>query len=216
VPTSSNSTGTTLCPDSLIEAFRSAECIPRRDDHLMHVLRQVKTDGLFLEFGVRAGYSLDLIADAIYPSPVYGFDSFKGLPEPWHKRRDGSATIPKGAYAQDEPPGVRSNAALVIGLFAQTLPTFIELRTESIAFINIDSDLYRSADTVLSSLNDRIVPGTILNFDEFCDWSEDERRYDLWRDGEYRAFVEWLERFNRSVVPLSRDERYAAAMLVTQ
>ncbi|WP_425262729.1 TylF/MycF/NovP-related O-methyltransferase [Paenibacillus thermotolerans] len=55
-------------------------------------------------------------------------------------------------------------------MFSDTLPEFANHHNEKIAFINIDSDLYSSAKTILTVLNERIVNGTILYFDEITGW----------------------------------------------
>lgn len=196
--------------------MRASHCVPDRLAHLRHALGCTSFDGLYLECGVGAGTSLNLIADTVSPALVFGFDSFEGLPEPWRKRRDGTATLPSGSFAQHEPPIVRPNARLIVGAFARAIPEFARGINEPIAFLNIDSDLYGSARTVLAELNSWIRPGTLVNFDEIVDWSADEHRYDTWRDGEYRAVTEWLAQFGRDVEPVSRDSRYGAALRVTR
>jgi hypothetical protein len=54
-------------------------------------------EGLFLEFGVASGRTINHIAKT-RSGPVYGFDSFEGLPEDW---RSGFS---KGAIAGNLPP----------------------------------------------------------------------------------------------------------------
>lgn len=41
-----------------------------------------RSEGLWLEFGVHEGKSLNMIAE-IAETTVYGFDSFRGLPKDW-------------------------------------------------------------------------------------------------------------------------------------
>ena len=41
-------------------------------------------NGLILEFGVRHGTSIRQLA-SLTSKPIYGFDSFEGLPEDWHR-----------------------------------------------------------------------------------------------------------------------------------
>ena len=53
-----------------------------------------------------------------------------------------------------------------------------------VAFLHLDVDRYSSTRTVLELLGDRIVPGTVIAFDEFFN-------YPGWREGEYRAFNEF-------------------------
>jgi hypothetical protein len=47
----------------------------------------------------------------------------------------------------------------------------------------MDADLYSSTKTVFDLMADRIVPGTVIVFDEYFN-------YPGWRQGEYRAFQE--------------------------
>jgi hypothetical protein len=123
------------------------------------VLQQVKIDGLFLEFGVREGDSINYIAHIISPHIIYGFDSFEGLPETWERKRDGSLNYEAGTFTVEKIPEVRANVVLIKGWFSDTLPLFANNELDKVAFINIDSDLYSSARTVLTVLNKQIVNG---------------------------------------------------------
>ena len=112
--------------------------------------------------------------------PVYGFVSFEGLPE--------NRTVDRrGMYSPGgELPAVRSNVHLIKGRFDETLPPFIGEHPEACSFIHIDCDLYSSTKTVLNLLSDKIVPGTVIVFDEFFN-------YPGWQQHEYRAFMEFTE-----------------------
>jgi hypothetical protein len=79
---------------------------------------------------------------------------------------------------------VRPNVILHKGLFHESLPGFLADHHEDVAFMHIDCDLYSSTRTVLELLRDRIVPGTVIQFDEFLN-------YPGWQQGEYRAFSEF-------------------------
>ncbi|AWK85829.1 hypothetical protein DEW08_02545 [Azospirillum thermophilum] len=144
---------------------------------LRHALAQATVPGLVLEFGVRRGTSLDHIAGAAGQT-VHGFDSFEGLPEGWVNTARGALTTGK------QLPPVRPNARLHVGWFEDTLPGFMAAHPEPVRFVNIDSDLYSSARTVLTALAGRLVPGSILVFDEFIGNRS-------WREDEFRAFHEF-------------------------
>ena len=151
-------------------------------------LDQLKdTDGLFLEFGVYKGDSINLLAD-LKPNVIwFGFDSFVGLPEDW----DPGAKAGAFNLGKKLPP-VRSNVRLVSGFFAETLPTFVaQHRGERVAFLHVDCDLYSSTKTVLTALKDMLVPGSIILFDELIN-------YPGWQDHEYRAFMEYVAEQNIS------------------
>ncbi|MBF0167905.1 MAG: class I SAM-dependent methyltransferase [Alphaproteobacteria bacterium] len=145
--------------------------------HLLdHALAQADLQGLVLEFGVRRGTSLSLIAQRARQA-VHGFDSFEGLPESWGANPAGVLTT--GA----ELPQLPSNACLHPGWFNDTLPAFLASHPDPVRFINIDSDIYASARTVLFALAPRLLPGCIVVFDELIG-------NPTWRDDEYKALME--------------------------
>ena len=139
-------------------------------------LAAASLDGLVLEFGVRYGSTIRQIA-ARAEQEVHGFDSFTGLPEDWHGR-------PANTFSADgELPQVPPNVHLHVGLFEDTLPPFLEAHAGPAGFVNVDCDLYSSTKTVLTLLAPRIVPGTVMVFDEYLFAPH-------WRDDEYKAFQE--------------------------
>ena len=148
-------------------------------DLLVHALRLVNRDGLFLEFGVATGDTISLIAE-LSQTQVFGFDSFEGLPEPW---RTG---FPKGPFS-GEVPEVPPNVSIVKGWFSETLPKFIQEHNEPVAFLHVDCDLYSSTKCIFDLLNSRIGPGCVIVFDEYFN-------YPGWQQHEHKAFMEFVER----------------------
>ena len=147
-------------------------------------VRHSTSSGLFLEFGVATGKTIHLMARLLserqIAAPVFGFDSFGGLPEAWRRG------IPAGTFARDTPPPVASNIQLVIGLFQDTLGPFLETHPGGVSLVHIDSDLYSSAVFVLKTLArfGRLVEGTLILFDELFN-------YPNWTiGGEYKALSE--------------------------
>lgn len=137
--------------------------------------------GLWLEFGVSGGESINFIAGQT-DKTVYGFDSFEGLPEDWVKSR--TNTQPKGSMSQHHRlPPVGKNVELIKGWFHETLPGFLRNHPEPVSFVHIDSDLYSSAKTILDQL--RFQNGSVIVFDEYYN-------YALWKEGEFKAFQEFL------------------------
>lgn len=153
-------------------------------DTLRHALDLTSTDGMALEFGVAGGTTLQIIADRLGGAEpaggrlVAGFDVFTGLPEDW---RTGFAA---GEFAQRGLPTV-PGARLVPGLFADTLPGFLAQNPGPVAFLHLDADLYSSTKTVLDLLGDRLVPGSVVVFDEYFN-------YPGWRRHEYQAWAEFV------------------------
>ena len=231
--------------------FGSSEesCDFPREYHLLaHLMAntQPSTDGMWLEFGVFNGTSLNMTADAKrrlcqqegtykydHETLVHGFDSFEGLPTTWKIKRtshninkrqskcgckwtagggkcghgDGSRcwvaccggaattgsgtirdapvselTVPAGTFSLGGVmPPVRPNAALVKGLFSETLPPFLTSRgpVERVRFASLDMDLYDGALTVLRELTPLLVGGgrahggTLLHFHEIVHATDD-------------------------------------------
>jgi hypothetical protein len=154
-----------------------------RFDVLKHAAAIAPERGLILEFGVATGSTIRCLADSapLRERLVHGFDSFKGLPEPW-------SSYPAGHFAC-AVPHVPDNVELVVGKFDETLPIFLDNhRGDDVALVHIDCDLYSSAQCVLNHLGSHIVPGTVIVLDEF--W--------IVTDHEQRAFTEWLDATNRT------------------
>ncbi|WP_459922182.1 TylF/MycF/NovP-related O-methyltransferase [Desulfatiferula olefinivorans] len=159
-----------------------ARCFENRFDLLAYALSKVSVpDGLFLEFGVFKGETLRFIAERTKQT-VYGFDSFRGLPEDWEQ------LMPKGAFYTfgKVPETDQGNIRFVKGWFAETLPAFTEKHKKACAFIHIDCDLYSSTRDVLDSLKRFIVPGTVLVFDELYNFPG-------WQRHEYKALMEFVQ-----------------------
>lgn len=178
-------------------------CNDYHQSYFSECIRHVTVDGLWMEFGVYRGRSITFISSKTN-NTVYGFDSFEGLHEFWDVQNPKgvyslNGQVPEGAISgsNDENPGMydssptrktqpwNPNVKLVKGYFDDSLPPFLEEHPEKAAFINIDSDLYSSAKSVLTLLKDRIVKGTVICFDELCD-------YDDYKEHEVKAFAEFL------------------------
>jgi Methyltransferase domain len=169
----------------VLEQMPNASVFWHPHDTLRFALSQIKGPGLALEFGVATGSTLRIIADAVAADrTVAGFDSFAGLPEVW---RTG---FPVGEFAQAEIPTVEG-AEIVVGLFEDELPAFLARNEEEVAFLHVDCDLYSSTKTVLALMGDRLAPDAILLFDEFFN-------YPGWRQHEFRAWLEFVERTGRT------------------
>lgn len=145
---------------------------------LEEALSVVSIEGLFCEFGVYKGESINFIASKIN-NMVYGFDSFEGLPEDW------LSEFRKGTFKVNDLPEVRENITLIKGWFDEVLPGFVEQHPGQCSFIHIDCDLYTSTKTIFHNLKNRISAGTVIVFDEFFNFPG-------WKNWEYRAFAEFI------------------------
>ncbi len=158
-----------------------AGCPRYENSHaLLVAAMQARTlqNGLILEFGVFSGRTINLLA-SVESGPIFGFDSFEGLPEAW--RPD----FPAGAFRLQTLPAVAPNVELLVGWFEASLPGFLAAHPGPVSFLHVDCDLYSSTKTVLHYLRGRIVPGTIIVFDEYFN-------YVGWRNHEFKAFAEFI------------------------
>lgn len=134
----------------------------------------------YVEFGVWQGGSIRAWAKLLRnpQSTLHGFDSFEGLPADYAPKMPAGHFSTEGQLPVVDDPRVQ----FFRGWFAETLPKYEWPDGYDRLIINIDADLYSSTKFVLDSVADRIVPGTLLYFDEFND-----------HDHELRAFSEFLD-----------------------
>ena len=162
-------------------------------------------DGLYAEFGVYKGDSINRLARLRPHQVFHGFDSFEGLPESWTLgARTGSFSV-GGRF-----PAVHDNVVLVKGFFEQSLPDFLSTcDKKAAAFMHIDCDLYSATKTVLERLAPLLVEGTIIVFDEYFN-------YPGWQQGEFKAFAEFIdsqERFGYDYIGYIRNGGQVAVRL---
>lgn len=209
-----------------IEKFHSAQVVtstisnkggPKRLAHLKESLNYISIDGAVLEFGVFSGVTINLISNILSSDIIHGFDSFEGLPEDWFmnkKEKDqGITKRHKGFFAVDNLPTVNNNVKLWKGWFNSTIPQYINISNQPIKFLHIDCDLYSSTKTIFTLLNNFIVSGTIIVFDEFYPWGIGE--YDLWEDHEYKALKEWVEEYDRKFEVISHNDYQQCAIKIS-
>jgi hypothetical protein len=171
--------------DYIEDHLSGALLFPTREEVLDLALSKVEGDGIFAEFGVFTGLSINHIARSLNGTGlrVYGFDSFEGLKEDWH-----GTWFPAGAFGVGARlPEVLPNVTLIKGWFDETLPGFLnDHPDERFAFIHVDSDTFEAATTVLSLLKGRITRGTIIVFDEYLGFPN-------WRNGEFLAWQNFVK-----------------------
>lgn len=157
---------------------------------LLRELQGSNTPGAIVEFGVYEGDWLKHLSDSLktlnFDRPIYGFDSFEGLPAPIQEidligfaEGDLHADFDR-VYKFLECD--KRDITLVKGWFCDSLKLEPAQSIREICFARIDCDLFAGAMDALSYLKDRLVDGAILVFD---DWSH------IMNVGESRAFFEW-------------------------
>jgi len=180
-----------------------------RCEHLELAFAKAPITGYVVECGVARGTSLRWLVSLAHKNQrIFGFDSFEGLPEDWVMSED--ITVPAGAF-ECEIPDIEG-AELRLGLFSESLPTWKTEHPGRIAFLHIDADLYSSAVTILEELNDQIVPGTVIAFDDMFE----SLRHQYWEQGEYKAFQEWQKTYDRKVYKLFDTELEQASFRIIQ
>lgn len=160
---------------------------------------QSTSDGFVAEFGVYKGLSLKHLA-SISNSPVHAFDTFTGLPIDWTPER------PAGSYSTDGTMPDIPNVKYHVGLFADTIPKFLELETSPARFVHIDSDLYESCVDVLEGIKERIVVGTVIQFDDYF--------FSRWKTMEHRAFFEFCADYGVRYEVLGFAPGYSALSVI--
>jgi len=159
-----------------------AQIFHRREQVWDYALSKVTLDGLYAEFGVFEGHSINHVADRIGGKTIYGFDSFEGLKEDWAGTWYGAGHF----TLHGKMPAVRTNVTLIKGWFDATVPSFlVDHPDKPFAFLHLDADTYESTKLVLALLADRIVSGTVVVFDDYLGFTN-------WRNGEHRAWKQFV------------------------
>jgi len=176
-------------------------CVKKTATKLQHVI----------ELGIGDGYSARILTKVLNDIEIFGFDSFKGLPDNWIK---GPCNIfKKGSFKRQTPPIFPPNFKIIKGFFTESIPRWLKEKQGDIRLMHIDCDLYASAKQVLTLTNERIKEGTIIIFDELFSWYSPEK-YENWQEGEWKALFEWMKEFDREIIVLCRDDWEAVAIKV--
>lgn len=174
-----------------------------------------KKRGLNLEFGVFEGKSINYLSEKLPNKKFVGFDSFEGLPEDWIH---GTKNRKKGHFTLNgKLPEVNKNVTLIKGFYDSTLEPFLkETKSKKISYLHLDSDLYSSTKYVLTTLTkySMNMKDCIVRFDDFCDWRYDQgvkdkrsprMPYTNWKNGDYKAWNEWVEENNIEYEEIARN-----------
>ena len=165
-------------------------CQPTRMGKLIahyELYKQVENlPGAIVECGVFKGTSLarfamfrDLLGSA-YSKKIIGFDIFGAFPETnfagdVELRKKFVAAAGEQSISTEQlmevlrNKGVEKNVELVAGNILETVPNYVEKHPElKISLLNLDTDIYEPAVTILECLYPRIVPGGILIIDDYA------------------------------------------------
>lgn len=160
------------------------------------------SDGHYMEFGVFTGGTIRFMAARVNAKTIHGFDSFEGLPEAW-----GGFNLGTRAFdLHGRLPKVPANVKLHRGFYDASLPAWLAANPGPCAFMHIDCDLYSSTRTIFTLFADRIVPGTVILFDEYFN-------YPNWERHEYKAFQEFVAERNLSYTYLAFARQQVAVRI---
>lgn len=196
-------TGSIPSPKSRIDFMICEDRLTLLDPpRLYNVFNQcVKFQGTgysFVECGVARGGALALMKYASTNNPVYGFDSFEGMPDITEKdlgeynKSDpltgfgkvgdnlsgGIETVYRTFNAVNVP---MDNVHLVKGFFNDTLAPNKE-KCGKIAVLRIDADWYESCKICLEELYDQVVDGGIIISDDYGHFIGAKRAFDEFRE----------------------------------
>jgi hypothetical protein len=184
--------------------------------------------GYYMEFGVLNGEGM---VDAYRQfrglfSHFYGFDSFEGLPElsPDDQRaanltpifHAGNYTSMQFEYVQQTILSscrmAPDELSLIKGFYNESLPAFHKesLSSHGIPLVMyIDCDLYSSTLDVLRFIDDLVVTGTWVLFDDYWCYRGAPQ------EGEQKAISEWLDENHRiGLQPYCNFEGWGRAFIV--
>ena len=71
----------------------------------------------------------------------------------------------------------------------------------------MDCDIYSSTVTILDELNQLIPPGCIILFDDLYPF-HGEQHYPNWKDGEFKAINEWLDKYDRKIEVIASCQQF--------
>lgn len=166
----------------ILENLQDASLFRDRWDQIKYAIANCPSEGLIAEFGVADGSSVNFMAKHTNRT-IHGFDSFEGLPERWSGTFELAGKFSQGGKL----PKVASNVILYKGWFDETIPSFLDANPGPIAFLHVDCDIYSSSKTIFDGLEDRLIAGSYVLFDEYFN-------YPNWRAHEFKAWGEFVER----------------------
>jgi O-methyltransferase len=151
--------------------FSNSKCFTKKQEMYDYIDNKFVSDTplSYLEFGVFKGASIKYWTDINKnkQSEFVGFDTFTGLPEPWHNL---SISLIKNHFdTSGQVPDIKDERCrFVKGMFQDTLVEFLKkFNPKEMLVIHNDSDLYSSTMFMLVKVHHLLIKGSIIIFDEF-------------------------------------------------
>lgn len=192
------------CPSELksVQDFSDGNRAFRVYDPLYKLAAEHAPTKTWAEFGVGCGRSArDFARLLVKDGNLFLFDSWKGLPNKWVLGPN--MTARKGSWKFPRMHTEDNRLIITDGWFTDTLPYDFP---EQLGLVNIDCDVYSSTIDVLFGIDEYIMSGTVLVFDELIG-------YVNYREHEYKALQEWLFATHRKIEWLAK-ERFAAVGVI--
>lgn len=109
-------------------------------------------------------------------------DTFEGIPEPTNDdplEAQGYTGLFKGDLEEMKKLfsrfGILGSCKFVKGMFQDTLP---KIKVKQIAVLHLDGDWYESTKCGLDCLYDKVVPGGLIQIDDYGHWSGCRKAFD--------------------------------------
>ncbi len=165
-----------------------------------YITRNSKVERPFYEYGVWRGTAFKYLIKTFKKG--FGFDTFTGLPENWHKEK-------AGTYSSEGNIPKIEGGEFIVGKFEESLPNFFSKDRPLASLINFDADLYSSTICALNYSKVIIDEHTILVFDEFF-------TNPTWEEDEYKALIEFCELngFGYEVIAVSFSSKQVAVKIL--
>lgn len=155
--------------------------------------------GDFVELGVYKGHTTKFLAEyldfASWPKRWWLYDTFEGIPQDQlDPGREGLTAANYGEMFSFEEVRDRFAATANIQVIKGRVPeVFAETCPDAISFVHIDLNNATAEIGALDALYDRLVPGAVIVFDDFC-WSSSH--------AQARAETEWFRARQLAIFPL--------------
>lgn len=129
--------------------------------NMLELLATVPDGGCIVEVGVYKGGTLWYLVGHSKGRPVYGYDTFRGIP--FSSKFDQHKVGDFGDTSIDEVSDAIPEAILTAGIFPDSA-----LRMPPVAFAHIDCDQYESIKRSIEYLQDKMMLGGVMWFDDYC------------------------------------------------
>jgi hypothetical protein len=127
---------------------------------MLQTLKTTPAEGCIVEVGVYRGGTLWHLVHNAEGRPVYGYDTFGGMPfqDEGDSHRVGDFADTSLAAVQAAVP----DAILISGTFPRSL-----IEMPSIAFAHVDCDQYQSIKDCINVLGPKMLAGGVMWFDDY-------------------------------------------------